>query len=142
MTTGIDEALVTWWKSTDSLATLVPDRVSVEVIQTNEEDQTGSDGDQYADPFVVFEVSSTPLWKTNSGRGWRSDVKVNCCHQNYDTSKQIAQAVVSAWSDQQWTGTTCQISLVRPSQDITVSQDQDTGQWTHIVTFEMNHSGV
>ncbi len=54
MTTGIDEALVTWWKATDTLAAFVPERLSVEVIQANEQDQTGNDGDQYQDPYIVF----------------------------------------------------------------------------------------
>ena len=144
MTTGLDQALVEWWTATAALSDLVPaDRVAAELKQVDELNDDDVDNDGHFDDCVVFQIASTPHWKTNSGRGWKSDVKLSAVSIDYDRSKAIAEAIAAAWNDTTFTGTASTVTLSIPgSPFITPSQDEPTGIWDHTVAFTMNHTGI
>lgn len=142
MSTGLDKALSEWWAATAPLTALVPaERVSSEIIQTNETTDGDSDGDGYFDDCVVFQIASEPHWRTNSGRGWKSQVKLSALSIDYDRSHAIAQAVHSAWDSGTFTGSGSAVTMAR-STGMTPTQDADSGIWDHTISFDMNHNGI
>ena len=142
MTTGLDQALVDWWKATAVLSALIPiDRVASEIRQTDDQTDDDRDNDGHFDDCVVFEAASELHWKTNSTTGWKSVVKLNCYSVDYDRSKTIAQAVAVAWNNTTYTGTGSIITLARLT-GLTSVQDAESGIWNHTTTFLMNHNGI
>jgi hypothetical protein len=142
LSTGLDRALIDWWRATPALNSLVPvDRVASEIKQTDETLTDDDDNDGHFDDCVVFQIASEPHWRTNSTRGWKSVVKLSVFSMDYDKSKAIAQAIESAWDDGTHTATGSTITLSRSTGIIGV-QDETTGIWDHTVSFNMNHTGI
>lgn len=142
MTTGLDQCLCEWWRDTDVVASIIPvERVSSEIQQTNETIDADGDQDGQFDDCVVFQVASDPHWRTNSGRGWKSVVKMSVLSIDYDRSKETAQVLERAWDAQVFTGSGSSITYCR-SKGLNGVQDESTGIWDHTVSFEINHSGV
>lgn len=142
MTTGLDQALVDWWRATAGLVSLVPvDRVASEIRQTDEQADDDRDNDGRFDDCVVFSAKSEVHWKTNSTTGWKSVVTLACYSIDYDKSKTIAQAAAVAWNNTTYTGTGSIITLARLT-GLTSEQDVDSGIWNHTATFTMNHNGI
>ena len=141
--TGLDQALNEWWAATPALSAIVPAyRVATEVIQEREDQADDENEDDYFDDCVVLSITSEPAWRTNSARGWRSSVKVTCLSIGYDASKDLAQEVLSQWSDQRFQGSGLLITGCRPVGPIESSQDDQTGVWATQVSLELNHVGV
>lgn len=142
MSTGLDKCLVERWRDTDGLGALVPvELVSSEITQVNESVDSDKNADGHFDDCVVFQVASDPHWRTNSGRGWKSQVKISCLSIDYDRSKLIAQTVETAWDSQSFTGSSSSITFTR-SNGLNGTQDEATGVWDHTVSFEIHHTGV
>lgn len=142
MTTGLDRALVDWWRATAALSALVPvERVAAEIKQADETITDDDDSDGHFDDCVVFQIASEPHWKTNCSQGWQSVVKLSVFSIDYDRSKHIAQAIASAWNNTTYTATGSTITLSRLT-GITPAQDNTTGLWDHTVSFQMNHTGI
>jgi hypothetical protein len=141
--TGLDQALSEWWGATPELSAIVPSyRVATEVIQEHEDQTDDENEDDYFDDCVVLTISSEPAWRTNSARGWRSSVKVTCLSINYDASKDLAQEVITAWSDKSYQGAGLNITGCRPVGPVESNQDDQTGVWATQISLEMNHVGV
>lgn len=142
MTTGLDQAIVDWWRDTSSLNSLVHlDLVAAELRQADETIEQDDDENREPDDCVMFQIASEPHYRTNSGQGWKSVVKVSCLSVDYDRSKTIAQAVAVAWNNTPFTGTGSTITLSRFT-GIVPAQDDETGIWDHTVSFIMNHTGI
>jgi len=142
MTTGLDQAIIDWWRATAALSALVPvERVASEVMQIDETKEDDDDGDLRFDDCVIFQIASEPHWRTNSSQGWKSTVKISALSIDYDKSKTLGQAIATAWNNTNFTGTGSTITLSRFN-GITPAQDTDSGIWDHTVSFEMHHTGI
>lgn len=117
------------------------ERVSSEIQQINESTESDDDQDGHFDDCVVFQVASDPHWRTNSGRGWKSQVKMSILSIDYDRSKWVAQKLERAWDAATFTGSESSVTYCR-SIGLNGVQDETTGVWDHTVSFEINHTGV
>jgi hypothetical protein len=143
MSGGVEQALHQWWQATAALTALVPvDRVGGEVLGFNESEDADADGDGWFDSCVVFVINTQPQYRTNSSRGYQSMVTVSCLSRYYDEAKDIAQAILSAWTDQSFTHEQIEISWARPVGQIEVQQDEQTQVWEHKLQLELIHQGV
>lgn len=142
MTTGLDQCLMEWWRDTDAVSAMIPsERVSSEIQQINEAVESDNDSDGRFDDCAVFQIASDPHWRTNSGRGWKSQVKMSVLSADYDRSKGTAQKLERAWDAATFTGSGSSITFCR-SIGLSATQDETTGIWDHTVSFEINHTGV
>lgn len=117
------------------------ERVGTEIIQTNEVIDADKDQDGHFDDCVVLQVATEPHWRTNSGRGWKSQVKVSVMSIDYDRGKAVAQRCETLWDSNTFTGSESVISFCRSS-GISSEQDESTGIWDSTVSFEIQHNGV
>ena len=144
--TGLDRAIQEWWAATPALADVIPsERVATEIIQTTEDSSTeenDADDDDFFDPCVVLRITTEPHWRTNTGRGWQSMVRLMSMAVDYDTAHDVAQQVLASWSDQSFQGSGSLISLCQPAGEIEPTQDDSTGVWMFTVPLKMNHSGA
>lgn len=142
MSTGLDQALIDWWNATPSLLAIVPiELVAAELDQVVEQIARDEDGDGHFDACVIFQIASEPHYRTNSGQGWKSAVKISAISHDYDKSKSLAQAIAVAWNNTNFTGTGSTITLSRFN-GLTSAQNEADGIWDHTASFEMNHTGV
>ena len=142
MSTGLDQAVVDWWRATSTLVALVPvNLVASEIRQTDEQTDDDGNNDGRFDDCVVFSAKSELHWKTNSTTGWKSVVTMECYSIDYDRSKDIAQALSVAWNNTTFTGSGSIITLARLT-GLTSVQDVESGIWNHTATFNMNHNGI
>lgn len=142
MSTGLDQCLIERWKGTSGLVSMIPaERVGTEIIQTNETIDADADQDGHFDDCVVVQVATEPHWRTNSGRGWKSQVKVSVLSIDYDRGKAVAQRCETLWDGGTFTGSESVISFCRSS-GISSEQDESTGVWDSTVSFEIQHNGV
>ncbi len=142
MSTGLDQCLIERWRDTAGLNSLIPVKlVGTEVIQTNETIDSDDDKDGHFDDCVVLQVATEPHWRTNSGRGWKSQVKVSVMSIDYDRGKAVAQRCETLWDSNTFTGSESVISFCRSS-GISSEQDESTGIWDSTVSFEIQHNGV
>ena len=142
MSTGLDQCLIERWRDTAGLNSLIPVKlVGTEVIQTNETIDSDDDKDGHFDDCVVLQVATEPHWRTNSGRGWKSQVKVSVMSIDYDRGKAVAQRCETLWDSNTFTGSESVISFCRSS-GISSEQDESTGVWDSTVSFEIQHNGV
>ena len=142
MSTGLDQCLIERWRDTAGLNSLIPVKlVGTEVIQTNETIDSDDDKDGHFDDCVVLQVATEPHWRTNSGRGWKSQVKVSVMSIDYDRGKAVAQRCETLWDSNTFTGSESVISFSRSS-GISSEQDESTGVWDSTVSFEIHHNGV
>lgn len=143
MAAGLDQAILEWWDSTEALATAVPtSRVADEIRQTNEDIADDEDDTAHFDTCVTYEIVTDPLWRTNSGIGYQSEVIFSCYSESGDEAKSVAQKTVSAFERQAFVGSECRVTLSRMMGSMELEQDDDTGLWTSSVTFSMNHTTV
>jgi hypothetical protein len=142
VSTGLDQCLIERWRDTAGLNSLIPVKlVGTEVIQTNETIDSDDDKDGHFDDCVVMQVATEPHWRTNSGRGWKSQVKVSVMSIDYDRGKEVAQRCETLWDSNTFTGSESVISFCRSS-GISSEQDESTGIWDSTVSFEIQHNGV
>lgn len=142
MTTGLDQCIVEWWSLTSSLVALVPvSRVAAEAAQLNETVDSDEDTDGTFDDCVIFQVASEPHWRTNSGRGWKSTVKLSALSVDYDRAKAIATAIGDNWDNKSFSGSQAAITLAR-SIGLTPEQDLQSGIWDFTISFEMQHRSL
>ncbi len=142
MSTGLDQCLIERWRNTAGLISLIPaNRVSTEITQTNETIDADNDEDGHFDDCVVLQVATEPHWRTNSGRGWKSQVKVSVLSIDYDRGKAVAQRCETLWDSGTFAGSESVISFSRSS-GISSEQDESTGVWDSTVSFEIHHNGV
>jgi hypothetical protein len=142
VSTGLDQCLIERWRDTAGLNSLIPVKlVGTEVIQTNETIDSDDDKDGHFDDCVVLQVATEPHWRTNSGRGWKSQVKVSVMSIDYDRGKAVAQRCETLWDSNTFTGSESVISFCRSS-GISSEQDESTGIWDSTVSFEIQHNGV
>jgi hypothetical protein len=142
VSTGLDQCLIERWRDTAGLNSLIPVKlVGTEVIQTNETIDSDDDKDGHFDDCVVLQVATEPHWRTNSGRGWKSQVKVSVMSIDYDRGKAVAQRCETLWDSNTFTGSESVISFCRSS-GISSEQDKSTGIWDSTVSFEIQHNGV
>lgn len=142
MTTGLDQAIIEWWRATAVLSALVPvDRVASEIMQVDETKAEDENEDDRFDACVIFQIASEPHWRTNSAQNWKSTVKMSAMSFDYDQSKTIAQQIATAWNSSNFTGSGSTITVCRFN-GLTPAQDTETGIWDHTVSFEMHHTGI
>ena len=142
MSTGLDQCLVERWRNTSSLVTLIPpELVASEIAQLNESVDADKDEDGHFDDCVVFQVATDPHWRTNSGRGWKSQVKMSVLSMDYDHSKHAAQLLERAWDSGTFMGSETSMTFTR-SNGLSGTQDEQSGIWDHTVSFEIHHTGV
>ena len=144
--TGLDRAIQEWWAATPALSILIPpERVATEIMQSSEDDAEATndaDNDDFFDPCVVLRITTEPHWRTNTGRGYQSTVRMMMMAINYDTAHDVAQQVLASWTDQSFQGSGSLISLCQPTGEIDATQDEQTQVWMFTVPLKMNHSGV
>jgi len=144
--TGLDRAIQEWWAATPSLATLIPpERVATEIMQSTEADSeevNDEDDDDFFDPCIVLRITTEPHWRTNTGRGYQSTVRVMAMAIDYDFAHDVAQEMLTQWTDKGFQGSGSLISLCQPTGEIDASQDEQTQVWMITVPLRMNHSGV
>ena len=142
MTTGLDQAIIEWWRATGVLSALVPvERVASEIMPVDETKAEDDDGDDRFDDCVIFQIASEPHWRTNSAQNWKSAVKMSALSIDYDKSKTIAQAIATAWNSSSFTGSGSTITVCRFN-GLTPAQDIESGIWDHTVSFDMHHTGI
>jgi hypothetical protein len=144
--TGLDRAIQEWWAATAALSAIIPpERVATEIMQSNEDDAEATndaDNDDFFDPCVVLRITTEPHWRTNTGRGYQSTVRLMTMAIDYDTAHDVAQQVLASWTDQTFQGSGSLISWCRPTGEIDATQDEQTQVWMFTVPLQMNHSGV
>lgn len=147
MTTGIDEALIAWWESSETLCNLVPvEDVAIESLQVNEdsEDDTTEEDDNadgLFDDCVSITIATERQYQTNSGTGYQSNVSVSCMSADYDAAVEIGTAVISAWHRGTFTSAGAAIGLSL-FQSAETKQNLTTGVWERVVVFHMNHGTI
>ena len=118
-----------------------PELVGTEIIQLNETTDSDANGDGHFDDCVVLQVTTDPHWRTNSGRGWKSQVKVSVMSIDYDRGKAVAQKCETLWDSTTFIGSGSSITFSR-SLGIASEQNSTNGVWDSTVSFEIHHNGV